>query len=66
MFYLIKILTLGSTGVFDGGGTICVPCHYSCNTCIGISANQCSSCPSLTFKRGNNLPLCPCLDGFFD
>jgi hypothetical protein len=59
------------------GDNICLPCHHSCNTCNNNNLpDQCTSCPSGTSKRVDNIvqvPLpdislgtCTCQPGYYD
>lgn len=62
--YLLNGSCLCSVGYVDiyFNGT-CSICHYSCQTCNGISANNCTNC---TTNRILNVSSCVCPTGYFD
>jgi hypothetical protein len=50
----------------DGLNPLCLPCHYTCKSCVS-SSTTCTSCPSNTHRTHsptNNT--CPCDQHFYD
>ncbi|XP_072260939.1 proprotein convertase subtilisin/kexin type 4 isoform X2 [Pyxicephalus adspersus] len=39
------VKTTGKLPVISHTAHVCAPCHHSCYTCIGPSANNCTACP---------------------
>jgi len=55
-----------SAGFYDDLTSLtCPQCHYSCKTCNGGTASQCTSCLSTNF-RTHNVNSCPCNQGYFN
>ncbi|XP_077988684.1 proprotein convertase subtilisin/kexin type 5-like isoform X2 [Glandiceps talaboti] len=46
----------------DNGGMTCQPCHESCNSCVGPSLTDCTSCTENTILQGGKC-LTTCVSG---
>lgn len=51
---------------FDNGSVSCDSCNYSCLTCNGTEANNCSSCDSSLEFRNLDNSTCSCQDGYYN
>jgi hypothetical protein len=67
----LRILTGNKCPCIDGYADVsgtCLPCIYSCITCIGVAANQCLTC-NLTERiasSGSTPKSCDCALGTYD